>query len=102
MIAERLLAGLGGFVDEHRRLTVLFVGFGGPDYSNRDAAKRLQAYLGPAIEIITRYDGHLRQVETGDKGSLYVAVFGAPVSHEDDEERALRAALELRQLPVTG
>ena len=60
---------------------------------------RLQAYLGPAIEIITRYDGHLRQVETGDKGSLYIAVFGAPVSHEDDEERALRAALELRELP---
>ena len=99
VIAERLLAGLGSFVDEHRRLTVLFVGFGGPDYSNRDAAMRLQAYLAPAIEIITRYDGHLRQVETGDKGSLYIVVFGAPVSHEDDEERALRAALELRELP---
>ena len=99
VIAERLLAGLGSFVDEHRRLTVLFVGFGGPDYSNRDAAMRLQAYLAPAVEIITRYDGHLRQVETGDKGSLYIAFFGAPVSHEDDEERALRAALELRELP---
>ena len=99
VIAERLLAGLGSFVDEHRRLTVLFVGFGGPDYSNRDAAVKLQAYLGPAVEIITRYDGHLRQVETGDKGSLYIVFFGAPVGHEDDEERALRAALELRELP---
>lgn len=102
VIAERLLAGLGSFVDEHRRLTVLFVGFNGPDYSRRDAAARLQAYLGPAIEIITRYDGHLHQVETGDKGSLYIAFFGAPVSHEDDEERALRAALELRELPGDG
>ena len=99
VIAERLLAGLGSFVDEHRRLTVLFVGFEGPDYSNRDAAVKLQAYLAPAVEIITRYDGHLRQVETGDKGSLYIVFFGAPVSHEDDEERALRAALELRELP---
>jgi class 3 adenylate cyclase len=50
VIAERLRAGLASFVDEHRRLTVLFVGFGGPDYADRDAATELRAYLAPAIE----------------------------------------------------
>ncbi len=47
-------------------------------------------YLVPLIE---KYDG------TVDKfvGDAIVAFFGAPVAHEDDPERALRAALERRE-----
>ncbi len=34
----------------------------------------------------------------GDKGSKFIVLFGTPIAHENDEERALRCALELRAL----
>jgi class 3 adenylate cyclase/tetratricopeptide (TPR) repeat protein len=96
-IAERLETGLEGFVNEHRKVTVLFVGFTGFDYDgDPDVARKLQAYLARVVQVIQGYDGHLRQVEMGDKGSKFIVFFGAPVLHEDDEVRALRCALELR------
>jgi class 3 adenylate cyclase/tetratricopeptide (TPR) repeat protein len=97
-IAERMRAGHARFVDEHRRISVLFVGFEGFDYDQSAAAQALQDYFVAVIETITRLGGHLRQIEVGDKGSKYIVLFGAPVAHEDDEERALRCALELRDL----
>jgi adenylate cyclase len=41
-------------------------------------------------EIIYRYEG------TVDKymGDCIIALFGAPVAHEDDPERAVKAAME--------
>ena len=98
-VVQRLEAGLEGFVNEHRKLTVLFVGFEGPDYDNDpDAACKLQASFARFAEIIGRYDGHLRQIDVGDKGSLFIVLFGAPVLHEDDEARALLCTRELFDL----
>jgi len=98
-IAERLRAGRRGLVNEHRKVTVAFVGL--PDLVDDDpaAVARLQRYLAAAVRTIDHYGGHLRQVDTGDKGSLLVVLFGAPVSHEDDEERAVACCLELLGLP---
>ena len=48
---------------------------------------------------IRRWGGHLRQVDLGDKGGVLVLAFGAPVRHEDHEERAVRCCLELLELP---
>jgi class 3 adenylate cyclase len=44
-----------------------------------------------ASRAITRYDGTVTQLS----GDAVVAVFGAPVAHEDDPERAVRAGLDL-------
>ena len=43
-------------------------------------------------------DGHLQQIDMGDKGSKVLVSFGAAVAHEDDQERAIRCALEIRDL----
>ncbi|MBN1660016.1 MAG: tetratricopeptide repeat protein, partial [Anaerolineae bacterium] len=43
--------------------------------------------------------GYLLQLTIGDKGSNLLAVFGAPVAHDDDETRAVAAALDLQALP---
>ena len=98
-IAERLRSGRREFVNEHRKVTVAFVGV--PELATDDlrSVAALQRFLAAAVRVIDGYGGHLRQVATGDKGSLLVACFGAPVSYEDDEERAVHCCLELLQLP---
>jgi class 3 adenylate cyclase/tetratricopeptide (TPR) repeat protein len=98
-IAERLRSGRRDFVNEHRKVTVAFVGVPELSVDEPGSVAALQRYLAAAVRVIDRYGGHLRQVATGDKGSLLVACFGAPVSHEDDEERAVHGCLELLRLP---
>jgi class 3 adenylate cyclase/predicted ATPase len=99
-IAQRLQAGQIGFINEHRKASVLFVSFAEFDYdADPSVGAKLQRYLTEAIRIIQRYDGYLNKVDMGDKGSKYIVLFGAPVAHEDDEERAVRCALELSALP---
>jgi hypothetical protein len=48
---------------------------------------------------LDRYDAALLQLSLGEKGSYLYATFGAPVAHENDALRAVRAALELRAPP---
>ena len=54
---------------------------------------RLNEYLGEMIDIIFEHDGTL------DKfiGDAVMAVFGAPVSLGNDEERAVRAAVAMQE-----
>lgn len=95
-LAERLHEGQTGFINEHRKVTILFVSFGGFDYdTDPTVSDKLQAYLSGVIAIIQGYDGYLNKVDMGDKGSKYIVLFGAPVAHENDEERALLCALDL-------
>lgn len=98
-IAERLRSGRRELVNEHRRVTAAFVGLPEVPVDDRRAVAILQRYLAAAVRLIEHYGGHLRQVAIGDGGSVLVAFFGTPVSHEDDEERAVRCSLELLQLP---
>jgi predicted ATPase/class 3 adenylate cyclase len=98
-IAERLRRGRRDLVNEHRKVTVAFVGLPELALDDPRSVASLQRFLAEAVRVMDRYGSHLRQVDTGDKGSLLVAFFGAPVSHEDDEERAVNCCLELLQLP---
>ncbi len=98
---HRLLqAGQGDFLAELRPGSVLFVQFSGIDYeADPEAPAGLDAFIRQVQRILARFDGSLLQVTIGDKGSYLYAVFGAPIAHEDDIDRAASAALELRQLP---
>ena len=83
-------------VAERKLVSVLFadlVGFTTMSES-RDAEavrEQLTEYFGVAQEIITRYGGTVEKFI----GDAVMAVWGTPVAHEDDAERAVRAALEL-------
>ncbi|MEV4343001.1 tetratricopeptide repeat protein [Actinoplanes sp. NPDC049596] len=98
-IRQRLRSGRHELVNEHRKVTTAFVRL--PDLSadNPATVQALQRFLGAGVAIIDRYGGHLRHLMADDKGTVLVAVFGTPVSHENDEERALRCCLELLTLP---
>ncbi|HNB50437.1 MAG TPA: tetratricopeptide repeat protein [Anaerolineales bacterium] len=98
-ISERVREELTSFINEHRKVTVLFVRFESLDY-DRDSqvGETLQGYFSKVVEIIHSYDGYLNKIDMGDKGSKYIVVFGAPIAHEDDVERALQCALDLQEI----
>ena len=51
----------------------------------------LNRYFDTASEVIGRYGGTIEKFI----GDAVMAVWGVPVAHEDDAERAVRAALDL-------
>lgn len=100
LVARRLEEQQTDLINEHRRVTVLFATFTGFDYDqDAQVGEKIQRYLLQVIHIVQRYDGYLDKVDMGDKGSKFVVLFGAPVAHEDDPERAIRCGLELLTLP---
>jgi adenylate cyclase len=84
--------------EERRWATVLFADLSGftslsertdPE-DVRDLVDRCTRVLG---EVVDRYGGSVDSVI----GDAVLAVFGAPVAHEDDAERAVRSALEMQR-----
>ena len=85
-----------------RPMSVLFVGVVGIDYTQANAIERLHTFLRAAQEIIHRYEGSINKLAVDDKGTILLALFGAPPrAHEDDPERALRCALDLQAMAET-
>jgi hypothetical protein len=53
---------------------------------------------GAGVQAAVAGHGGVRDLVIGDKGSYTYVAFGAPVAHENDLQRSLNAALELRAL----
>ncbi|MEZ4709623.1 MAG: tetratricopeptide repeat protein [Caldilineaceae bacterium] len=88
------------FLAELRPAAALFIKFSGIDYDHDEGAgQKLDAFIRTVQNVLARYEGALIQLTTGDKGSYLYAAFGAPIAHDDDLERAVAAALELRRAP---
>ncbi len=101
VVAQRLAGGSKQFLAELRPAVALFLSFGGIDYdADDDAGAKLDAFVRWAQAILQRHQGLLLQLTVGDKGSYLYAAFGAPVAHEDDEVRAVEAALVLQSPPA--
>ncbi len=114
-VYERMMAGIGDFLTELRPVTVLFMRFTGLDYDqDAEAAQKLDAFvrwvqkkLSDYDSELANYEGRLLQITIGDKGSSLYASFGAPVAHQNDPVRAVRAGQSLLTPPpelswVTG
>lgn len=98
-VYERLAHGMGDFLAELRPAVALFLKFTGIDYEHdADSPQKLDRFIRQVQQVLTDYDGSLIQLTVGDKGSYLYAVFGAPIAHEDDAERACSAALTLDAL----
>lgn len=89
---------------EFRPVTVLFAHFfpftSALDMLGDDsatAARLLNAYYRRAQDVVHRYGGIVNKVDMYTYGDKLMALFGAPVAHEDDPQRAARAAIELRE-----
>ena len=83
---------------ERKTVTALFADIKGSmelveDLDPEDARTIIDPALKLMIEAVRRYDGYVVQ-STGDG---IFALFGAPVAHEDHPQRALYAALRLKE-----
>jgi class 3 adenylate cyclase/tetratricopeptide (TPR) repeat protein len=85
-------------IHEDRRLvSVLFADLSGSTplgerLDPEDLRRILGAFFAALVRPIQRYEGTVEKY----MGDAVMAVFGAPVSHEDDAERTVRAALEMQ------
>ena len=94
--AQRLLATRGKVSKERRVVTMLFSDVEGSTALARtmdpeDWAEIMDGAFDFLIAPIYRYEGTLARL----MGDAVLAFFGAPIAHEDDPERACRAALEI-------
>lgn len=94
-IAKRLELGYQEFLGEHRKTTILFINFEGLDLKHKNFEKNLKLYYITMQKIITQYRGTLYEFESGDKGSKIIALFGSPLSTEDNEGLAILCALAI-------
>jgi class 3 adenylate cyclase/predicted ATPase len=96
-VLERLLQSDTGILSERRYATVMFADVSGftsmsEEMSAEAVAETMNGVFDGLVAAVHRYDG------TVDKfiGDAVMAIFGAPVSHDNDPERAVCTALEMQ------
>ena len=96
-LAEKILTSRGALEGERKQVTVLFADIKGSmellaDRDPEEARKLLDPVLELMMEAVHRYEGTVNQV----MGDGIMALFGAPVAHEDHAVRACYAALRMQ------
>jgi class 3 adenylate cyclase/tetratricopeptide (TPR) repeat protein len=96
-LAEKILASKAALEGERKQVTVLFADLKGSmellaDRDPEDARKILDPVLERMMEAVHRYEGTVNQV----MGDGVMALFGAPLAHEDHGVRACYAALRMQ------
>jgi class 3 adenylate cyclase len=96
-LAEKILTSKTALEGERKQVTVLFADLKGSmellaDRDPEEARKLLDPVLERMMETVHRYEGTVNQV----MGDGIMALFGAPVAHEDHAVRACYAAFDLQ------
>jgi class 3 adenylate cyclase/tetratricopeptide (TPR) repeat protein len=97
-LAERILNSKAALEGERKQVTVLFADLKGSlellaDRDPEEARKLLDPVLDRMMEAVHHYEGTVNQV----MGDGIMALFGAPVAHEDHAVRACFAALRMQR-----
>jgi hypothetical protein len=91
-VYRHILSSTRQFLSELRPAAALFLRFQGIDYEkDPEAGSLLDDYIRWVQGIVHGEDGAILQLTFGDKGSYLYVTFGAPVLHDDDAARAVRA-----------
>src|SRR5204863_7616810 len=96
-LAEKILSSRGALEGERKHVTVLFADLKGSlellvDRDPEEARQLLDPVLERMMEAVHRYEGTVNQV----MGDGIMALFGAPLAHEDHAVRACYAALRMQ------
>jgi class 3 adenylate cyclase/tetratricopeptide (TPR) repeat protein len=97
-LAEKILTSKAALEGERKQVTVLFADMKGStellaDRDPEEARKILDPVLERMMEAVHRYEGTVNQV----MGDGIMALFGAPLAHEDHAVRACYAALRMQE-----
>ena len=97
-LAEKILITKSALEGERKQVTVLFADLKGSmellaDRDPEEARKLLDPVLEIMMEAVHRYEGTVNQV----MGDGIMALFGAPVAHEDHAMRACYAAVRIQR-----
>jgi adenylate cyclase len=95
-VAERLVEAGGDIPEERRLVTALFADVSGfTALADRLDPEALLEVIDPVISalssVVGRHGGYVEKFA----GDALMALFGAPISHEDDAARAVRVAQEM-------
>ena len=96
-VIARRIGNASGFVAEHRRVTCAFVAIENAEWSTEMGVDRIAAVVDAALAVVTDLGGELVQFTSGDKGSVILALFGAPLAIADPGAAAIGAAHRLRE-----
>ena len=96
-LAEKILTSRSALEGERKQVTVLFADLKGSmellaDRDPEEARKILDPVLERMMEAVHRYEGTVNQV----MGDGIMALFGAPIAHEDHAVTACYAALRMQ------
>ena len=102
-LAKRLLESRAAIEGERKQVTVLFADIKGStsliqDLDPEEALQRLGPTLQTMIDAVHRYEGTINRIE----GDGIMALFGAPLAHEDSAVRAAYAALDMQSAVRSG
>src|SRR5436190_464297 len=97
-LAEKILTSKSSIEGERKQITVLFADVKGSmellaDRDPEEARKILDPVLELMMDAVHRYEGTVNQV----MGDGIMALFGAPIAHEDHAVRACYAALRMQE-----
>ncbi len=97
-LTEKILASRLSLEGERKQVTVLFADLKGSmellaDRDPEEARQLLDPVLERMMEAVHRYEGTVNQV----MGDGIMALFGAPIAHEDHAVRACYAALRMQE-----
>ena len=97
-LAERILNSRGALEGERKQITILFTDIKGSmelieGVDPEEATKILDDTNGAMMDAVHRYEGTVNKV----LGDGIMALFGAPIAHEDHAVRACYAALAMQQ-----
>ncbi len=81
---------------EFRQAANVFISFDAPE-SPAQAEATLNAFVSQVMSTALEYGGYFNKLDFGDKGAVMLILFGAPVGHENDVERAATFLLTLRE-----
>jgi class 3 adenylate cyclase/tetratricopeptide (TPR) repeat protein len=97
-LAEKILSARGAVEGERKLVTVLFADLRGSlellvDHDPEEARALLDPVLERMIEAVHRYEGTVNKI----LGDGIMAIFGAPLAHENHALRACYAALRMQK-----
>lgn len=88
---------------EHRLVATMFVNVCGLSHlvdqlgpgNEKETVRILNQYFGAISSVVAQFGGVINKIDLNNEGEKLLITFGAPVAHEDDPQRAVRAAVAM-------